>query len=116
MVAPTRFAPRFNGFPRGADDGRIERYERPTKYAWTEHAERNAIYNAARIGVSVEGCRMYVPWFPCIDCARAIVQSGISELIAIKPDLDDPRWGDNFRITLELFKEVGLKTRWFPGG
>src|SRR5262245_49631273 len=83
----------YNGFPRGVEDLVDERHSRPAKYKWTEHAERNAIYNAARIGVSIDGCAMYVPWFPCMDCARAIVQSGLSVLVAYRPDLDDPQWG-----------------------
>ena len=40
----------YNGFPRGVNDAIESRYERPGKYDWTEHAERNAIYNAARYG------------------------------------------------------------------
>src|SRR4249919_3629015 len=78
-----------NGFPRGAREDINSRYERPLKYLWTEHAERNAIYQAARNGIALEGCTMYVPWFPCMDCARAIVQSGISRLVAIAPDTSD---------------------------
>jgi hypothetical protein len=56
----------FNGFPRGVRDDIPERHSRETgaKYLWSSHAERNAIYNAARIGVSVKGCVMYVPWYP----------------------------------------------------
>src|SRR5437868_3747766 len=76
----------YNGFPRGVDDSAVERNQRPAKYLWTEHAERNAIYNAARCGIPIAGCRIYVPWFPCMDCARAIVQVGLQELIAIRPD------------------------------
>jgi dCMP deaminase len=103
----------FNGFPRGVDDDRDVRHARPAKYLWTEHAERNAIYNAARIGVPLSGCRIYVPWFPCIDCARAIVQVGIVELIAAKPDQLDPQWGAGFEAALELFAEAGVTVRWY---
>jgi len=103
----------FNGFPRGVDDEVDERHERPAKYAWTEHAERNAIFNAARIGVSLKGCTLYLPWFPCMDCARAIVQAGIAELVAIEPDLDDEKWGQDFRLAILLFREVGTTVRWF---
>ncbi len=103
----------YNGFPRGIDDDLEERHYRPEKYVWTEHAERNAIYNAARIGVSLQGSRMYLPWFPCMDCARAIVQSGISELIAIEPDLEHERWGADFKHALLLFAEAGVKVRWY---
>jgi len=74
----------FNGFPRGVQDTGIEiqnRYMRPQKYKWTEHAERNAIYNAARMGVPLRGTRIYVPYLPCCDCMRAIIQSGIESII-----------------------------------
>jgi dCMP deaminase len=103
----------FNGFPRGVDDEVEERHERPAKYTWTEHAERNAIYSAARVGVSLKGCTMYLPWFPCMDCARAMVQAGIAELVAMEPDLDDAKWGQDFRSAVLLFREAGLKVRWF---
>jgi dCMP deaminase len=55
-------------------------YERPAKYDWIEHAERNAIYECAKWGISLKGTSMYVSAFPCVECARAIVQSGISTL------------------------------------
>ena len=61
----------YNSFPRGIDDNVAERQERPEKYFWFEHAERNAIYNAARIGVSTKGCTMFLTCdIPCADCAR----------------------------------------------
>jgi dCMP deaminase len=101
----------YNGFPRGVNDDAEDRHGRPLKYRWTEHAERNAIYNAARIGVSLAGCIMYVPWFPCMDCARAIVQAGIVELVAIRPDLDHPIWGEDFQLALQLFDEAAIRVR-----
>jgi dCMP deaminase len=101
----------FNGFPRDVDDDVDDRHARPQKYLWTEHAERNAIYNAARVGVPVLGCRMYLPWYPCADCARAIVQAGIEELIAVEPDWEDSQWGTHFKFSQILFTEVGIKVR-----
>ena len=103
----------FDGFPRGVDDHRAARHDRPTKYLWTEHAERNAIYNAVRSKTSLEDCRIYVPWFPCMDCARAIVQVGIKELVAVRPDLNDPQWGATFAAALELFEEIDIRVRWY---
>jgi dCMP deaminase len=103
----------YNGFPRGIDDDVEDRHDRPHKYRWTEHAERNAIYNAARAGVPLAGCRMYLPWFPCMDCARAIVQSGIDELVALEPDVTHATWGEDFLYALELLTEAGVKVRWF---
>lgn len=99
----------FNSFTAGADPTREERHERPAKYKWTEHAERNAIYDAARRGVALEGASMYLPWFPCVDCARAIVQSGIKCLVAHEPDLSDPRWGEDFVVARQLLQEGGVR-------
>jgi dCMP deaminase len=96
----------YNGFPRGIDDGQDARHSSPTKYLWTEHAERNAIYGAARLGIATNGCEMFLSWFPCMDCARAIVQAGISRLVAIQPDALDPKWGQQFVAARELLEEA----------
>lgn len=96
----------YNGFPRGVDDNCEHKHERPAKYLWTEHAERNAVYSAARTGTSLEGCTIYVPWYPCMDCARAIVSSGIMTIVCHPPDLTDARWGEDFKVVAELFTEV----------
>jgi dCMP deaminase len=102
----------YNGFIRGADDEDEDRHDRPAKYDWTEHAERNAIYHAAMLGIPLRGCRMYLAWFPCVDCARAIVQCGLEELIAERPDFDDPRWGEKFRVSQQLLTEAGIRVRY----
>jgi dCMP deaminase len=98
----------YNGFPRGVDDVKPERHERPAKYLWTEHAERNAIYNAARHGVALEGSIMYIRWFPCCDCARAIIQSGISRLVAIDPSGDKTLWREELNIARDMMLEAGI--------
>jgi dCMP deaminase len=103
----------FNGFPRSVEDSVEDRHLRPAKYKWTEHAERNAIYNAARVGIPLDGCRMYLPWFPCMDCARAIVQAGIVELICEEPNLSDTQWGADFAEVPQLLKEGGVGLRWW---
>ncbi len=105
----------YNGFPRGVDDYKEHRHQRPAKYLWTEHAERNAIYAAAHNGTSLNGAKMYLPWFPCVDCARAIVQAGIVELIAIRPDMNDPKWGNDFVVSQELLDEAEVKVRYLEG-
>ena len=71
----------YNGLPRGVNDDVPERLARPAKYLWTEHAERNAIYNAARTGAQLKGCTAYMVWFPCAECARALIQSGIQYIV-----------------------------------
>jgi dCMP deaminase len=101
----------YNGFPRGVDDDLEYRHVRPEKYLWAEHAERNAVYNCARSGIATEGCRIYVPWFPCMDCARAIVQSGINQVIYQKLDPENSlwlRWKDSCETALALFLETNI--------
>lgn len=107
----------YNGFPRGVNDDVDVRHSRENdaKYKWTEHAERNAIYNAARTGTALEGCTIYMPWYPCADCARAIVQSGITEVVAVTPDWNDPKWAKDFAMVVELFEECGTKVRFVEG-
>ena len=106
----------FNGFPRGVRDDIEERHSRETgaKYVWSCHAEQNAIFNAARIGISLNGSRIYVPWFPCVECTKAIIQSGISELVAYAPDPADTRWTPQFSIASEMLKETNIKVRIMP--
>jgi dCMP deaminase len=103
----------YNGFPRGSNDEIDSRHERPAKYFYTEHAERNAIYNAVRSGVCLKDSKIYLPWFPCVDCARAIINSGIKDVVAIIPDWNHPRWGEQMKISEELFLECGVKIKWF---
>jgi len=103
----------YNGFPRGANDKIDSRYERPQKYLYTEHAERNAIYNAVRTGVCLKGGIMYVTMFPCIDCARAIINSGIKTLVTYEPEFSHKRWGESWRIAFEMFKECDVKIVYF---
>ncbi|HRX63811.1 MAG TPA: dCMP deaminase family protein [Candidatus Absconditabacterales bacterium] len=73
----------YNGFPTGCDDDKFP-WEREggfcdTKYAHVVHAEANAILNSG--GWDLHGCRLYVALFPCNECAKLIIQSGIKEII-----------------------------------
>lgn len=96
----------YNGFPRGADDDVLERQLQPEKYDWFEHAERNAIYNAAAIGTSTQNSTLYVPYYPCVKCMRAIIQSGIKRIV-----IDQDRY-KLFRVesaAVQMAKECGIK-------
>lgn len=99
-----------NGFPRGVDDTE-DRHQRPAKYAWTEHAERNAIYSAARAGIATKGCGLVMTWFPCADCARAVIQAGITGIVCATPDPADSRWGEDFRVARAMLREAGVTMR-----
>lgn len=101
----------WNGFPRGIDDNVDHRHERPEKYLWSEHAERNAIYNAAANGHTLRGCRLYVLLFPCASCARAIIQSGLQEVITREPDWNDSKYQYSFRASREMLREAGIAVR-----
>jgi len=106
-----------NGFPRGVNDDLPERQERPLKYEWIEHAERNAIYNAARVGISLKGCRIFMDWYPCIECARAIIQSGIVEIVIDGREFEkkeaqwNERWADKIKMSKQMLDEAGIKVR-----
>lgn len=72
----------YNGFPSGVSDDEFpwgrEGGVLDTKYAFVVHAELNAILNSQR---SVRGCTIYVSLFPCNECAKAIIQSGIRRIV-----------------------------------
>jgi dCMP deaminase len=102
----------YNSFPRGLDDTIEERQERPEKYYWFEHAERNAIYNAARIGVSTKGTTMYLShWFPCADCARGIINAGITTLYCDRPESTkkSSSYIESFKRSREMLVEADVK-------
>lgn len=107
----------YNSFPRGINDNDPGRQIRPEKYFWFEHAERNAIYNATLSGTSLKDCILYTNGVPCMDCARAIVQSGIKEVVVDKfwDDQNPPEWQEHALRTEQLFKEAGVKLRFWEG-
>ena len=105
----------FNGFPRGVEEDYDNRWNRPEKYNWVEHAERNAIYNAARNGIKLAGTRLYLNYEPkpCADCARAIIQSGIIEVIGPDRVFSGKGAGKHYSIDHSniMFSEAGIMTR-----
>jgi dCMP deaminase len=99
----------YNGMPRGMDDNNPARWQRPSKYFYVSHAEMNSLCSAARHGTAVENAIAVVTMFPCCDCAKALIQAGIKTIITIKPDLETPKWGEQFKISMEMFHEVGIQ-------
>ena len=100
----------YNGLPRGMDAG-PEVQIRPDKYFLFEHAERNALYNAARHGHSTQGCTIYVHGgHPCSDCTKGIIQAGI---VRVVHSPSDPafmaRWADHIRWSQTMFDESGVE-------
>jgi dCMP deaminase len=80
----------YNGLPIGCSDEDFP-WEKQgdfldTKYPYVCHAELNAILN--NIGMDLSGCRMYTALFPCNECSKAIIQSGIKEVIYLSDKYD----------------------------
>lgn len=102
-----------NEMPEGVDKT-PERLARPAKYTFIGHAERTLIARAARIGFRLEGCTMYLNWFPCADCALSIAEAGITKLVvdqaAYMARKNDPRY--HFAEALAILREAGVRVDW----
>ena len=106
----------YNSFPRGLNDELTERQERPEKYFWFEHAERNAIYNAARIGVSLKESTVYLTsGLPCMDCARGLIQSGVKKIVCKQncTTKNKDKWLEQQERSLILFSECGVEVEFY---
>ena len=99
-----------NTFPAGVRDIE-ERHDGDGRLVWMEHAERRAIFEAARRGVATAGAHITSTFFPCIDCARAIVGAGIVCLDTPAPAFDDPVWGASFKQSQIILREGGVDIR-----
>jgi dCMP deaminase len=103
----------YNGIPRGLDDQLFERNSKPKKAWYYEHAERNVLYACAKNGISCDGCTMYVTHFPCCDCTRAIIQSGIVSVVVDQSCMDTnerfyQRWSDQIAESQHMMTEAGI--------
>ncbi len=87
-----------------------ERWERPLKYDVVEHAERNSIYDAARKGYSTEGGTMICSWAACPDCARGIIECGITQLISHKQTYDrsPEHWKGKIDLAFSMLREANV--------
>jgi dCMP deaminase len=95
----------YTGRPRGVR-ALPERLERPAKYLYTSHAEVSAIGNAARSGVSLRGSTAYVTHFPCDDCARLLIQSGVHTVHVGSGTTSMP--SEKFEAAKIMFLEAGV--------
>ncbi|MGL5414214.1 MAG: deoxycytidylate deaminase [Clostridium sp.] len=97
----------YNGFAFGCSDDEFS-WERDgdfleTKYPYVVHAEVNAILNNR--GVSLEGAKLYVALFPCNECAKAIIQSGIKQVIYLSDKYADT---DIVKASKRMFNAAGV--------
>ncbi len=99
----------YNGLPNGLSDDLYpwdkEGAFLETKYPYVVHAEPNAILNAT---VSLEDASMYVTLFPCHECAKLIIQSGIKTLIYGSDKYQDK---DSFKASKRMLSDAGVTIR-----
>ena len=100
----------YNGMPRCCSDDEFpwDKNENPldSKYLYVCHAELNAILNCA--SGNVRGCTVYTTLFPCNECAKAIIQSGIAEMIYMSDKYSD---SDSVLASKRMFTTAGVKFR-----
>lgn len=99
----------YNGFPRGVDDDNFP-WDKDgdwlnSKYPYVVHAEPNAILNAT---VPLDDATLYVTLFPCNECAKLIVQSGIKEVVYIEDKYHEK---ESFVASRRMFESAGVESR-----
>jgi dCMP deaminase len=94
----------YNGFPRYIDDNQIPQ-NRPEKYLYVVHAELNAILHAQR---ELTDCSLYATVFPCSECMKAIIQSGIKRVVYLN-DLNGADWSESKKATMKMAELAGVK-------
>jgi len=103
----------YNGFPVGIDDDLFPWDKTDSwidsKYPYVVHAEQNAILNATD---PLDGATLYVTLFPCNECAKVILQSGIAEVVYLEDKYHDR---DIFAASRRMFDAKGVKYRQLPG-
>lgn len=102
----------YNGFPSGVSHNN-ERQERPQKYNYIEHAERNAIYNT---NSNLNNATLYSvcsrPLAPCADCVRAIIQKNIKRVVCHKIDSNDEKWSNSNYNAITMLKEANINVEY----
>jgi dCMP deaminase len=100
----------YNGLPIGISDDEFPWQKQgeflDTKYPYVCHAELNAILN--NIGISLHGCKIYTALFPCNECTKAIIQSGIGEVIYLS---DKYATQDSFIASKKMLEKAGIMMR-----
>lgn len=120
----------WNDFPEGIEWTEERATTRPIKYEYTEHAERNAIFDAARFLAGndeygyhgLQECQMVCPWAACADCARAIILIGVKHLYVHKQRMDltnqgahATQWAAKVIRALGMLQEAGVQIHYHDG-
>lgn len=111
----------FNGFPRGIADTQERLNDRDTKLKLVVHAEMNALLAAARTGMRLKGCTLYLActdasglvWggCPCTRCTVEIIQVGIGEIVSYPVKTVPSRWHEDIALARGLIDEAGINYR-----
>lgn len=111
----------FNGFPRGIKDSKDRLEDRALKMDLIVHAEMNAVLAAARVGIPLKGCSMYIVatdksgarWGgpPCVRCAVESIQAGICEIISLPRKSVPSRWSESLDKSQSVLAEAAIVYR-----
>jgi dCMP deaminase len=97
----------YNSYLAGIDDTTIP-FTRPEKYDYTVHAEAGAICMAARRGVSLKGCTIYLPFEPCKHCALLIISAGIIAVKIYGMYIGEGKGVHDFEVSRDLFGRANV--------
>ena len=104
----------YNGMPRQVDEEKLSWNKGEgldSKYLYVCHAEFNAILNT-QVGGTLKGATLYVTLFPCNECAKAVIQTGIKEIVYLNDKYADQI---NFQASRKMLELAGVKLRQFDG-
>jgi dCMP deaminase len=103
----------YNGFPAGLSDSLPLYEDREYKLAVVIHAEKNSLFNAAKNGANTQGCTAYVTFPPCSQCASALVQAGVAEVVCPDPAGSPSRWKENFQIGQRILQDLQISVKYY---
>lgn len=105
-----------NSFPNGVKETKKRQNSKSLRYKYSIHAERNAIYSAAKLGIKTEGLTIICPWAACSECAWAIIQAGIKKLVIHKQALDKSgHWQEDIEFAFNMLREAEVEIILFDG-
>lgn len=112
-VNNVRLSEGYNGFPRGVEDDIARLEDKEIKRRIIVHAEANAIANAAKVGMKLDGATLYCTLPPCSQCMGLIIQAGIRRVMHGKDTTS--AWRENFSLAEDLAWEVDIEIKMVEG-
>jgi len=93
-----------------------ERKAKPLRHKFSVHAERNAIYKAAKSGVKIQGLTMVCCWAVCSECAQGLIQAGIKRLVTHTQALEKSNnWTEEIELGFAMLREAGVEIIMYDG-